>query len=358
MWKIEELTFVTENYFRTNSIITAQRKFKTHFNTLYAPSRKVILRCAQNFRKTGSIHLKKKGSIRSTRTPQNIEKVQEVMERSPHKSIRRLSQEVGVSTSSTYRMLTLDLKLYPYKMQVTQQLKEKDKAARLEFAQWFVKKCDDNDEFLSLLITSDEAHFSLSGYVNRQNCRFWATDNPKEVFEKPLHSPRVTVWCALTSNEIIGPYFFEDDEGNAVTVNGKRYCALLRRYFIPKLKRKNLIHSAWFQQDGATCHTSKDSMALLREQFSGRLVSRWGDVSWPPRSPDLTPLDFFLWGYLKSKVYESNPKSVIDLKKNITAEIRAISPAIISKTFDNMKKRMKECIVQNGNFLFDVIFKK
>jgi len=59
----------------------------------------------------------------------------------------------------------------------------------------------------------------------------------------------------------------------------------------------------WFQQDGPMCHTPHATMYILHEQFEGMVISRGGDVNWPPRSCDLTPLDFFLWDYFKSQVY-------------------------------------------------------
>jgi hypothetical protein len=58
---------------------------------------------------------------------------------------------------------------------------------------------------------SDEAHFHMSGYVNKQNCRFWAAHNLGELHS--LHSVKVTVWCAISSGGIFGPYFFEGKEG-------------------------------------------------------------------------------------------------------------------------------------------------
>jgi len=63
----------------------------------------------------------------------------------------------------------------------------------------------------------------------------------------------------------------------------------------------------WFQQDGATCHAARETIQLLHETFPGRVISRFGYQNWPPRSCDLTPLDFFLWGFLKSKVYVNKP---------------------------------------------------
>ena len=77
----------------------------------------------------------------------------------------------------------------------------------------------------------------------------------------------------------------------------------------------------YFQQDGATCHTTRLNMDILSQHFPGRLISRHGDVEWPARSPDLSSLDFFLWGYLKSQVYKSNPSTLQELKAAIRLEI-------------------------------------
>ncbi|GFX28172.1 uncharacterized protein TNCV_424991 [Trichonephila clavipes] len=59
----------------------------------------------------------------------------------------------------------------------------------------------------------------------------------------------------------------------------------------------------WFQQDGTACHTARATIDLLKDTFGDRLISRFGPLNWPPRSCDLTPLDYFLWGYVKSLVY-------------------------------------------------------
>ena len=66
------------------------------------------------------------------------------------------------------------------------------------------------------IMFSDEAHFDLGGYVNKQNCRIWGTKNPHAYIEKSTHPKRVTVWCGFWSRGIIGP-FFENEQGEAVT---------------------------------------------------------------------------------------------------------------------------------------------
>ncbi|GFU56071.1 uncharacterized protein TNCV_3405341 [Trichonephila clavipes] len=121
----------------------------------------------------------------------------------------------------------------------------------------------------------------------------------KIVCRNTLHPEKLTVWCALWAGGIIGPYFFKSDEGHNVTVNGDRYRAMITNFFIPELNHHD-VQELWFQQDGATCHTARATIDLLKDTFDDRLISRFGPVNWPPRSCDLTPLDYFLWGYVKS----------------------------------------------------------
>ncbi|GFS93819.1 DUF4817 domain-containing protein [Trichonephila clavipes] len=117
--------------------------------------------------------------------------------------------------------------------------------------------------------------------------------NPQVYVETPLHPEKVTVWCALWAGGIIGPYFFKNDEGYNVTVNGDWYRAMITNFFIPELNNHD-VQKLWFQQDGATCHTARATIDLLKDTFGDRLISRFGPVNWPPRSCDLTPLDYFL----------------------------------------------------------------
>ena len=85
------------------------------------------------------------------------------------------------------------------------------------------------------IIFSYKAHFDLGGYVNKQNWRIWGTENPHAYIEKPSHPKRVTVWCGFWSRCIIGPFFYENEQEEAVTVNGDRYRAMLNEF----LRRRN-----------------------------------------------------------------------------------------------------------------------
>ncbi|GFS62380.1 hypothetical protein TNCV_5032251 [Trichonephila clavipes] len=124
----------------------------------------------------------------------------------------------------------------------------------------------------------DEAHFWLNNYVNKQNCRIWSEANPQVYVETPLHPEKLTVWCALWAGGIIGPYFFKNDEGHNVTVNGDRYRAMITNFFIPELNNHD-VQELWFQQDGATCHTARATNNLLKDTFGDPLISRFGPVN-------------------------------------------------------------------------------
>ncbi|GFX36712.1 RNA-directed DNA polymerase from mobile element jockey [Trichonephila clavipes] len=90
----------------------------------------------------------------------------------------------------------------------------------------------------------------------------------------------------------------------------------------------------WFQQDGATCHTARATIDLSKDTLGDRLISRFGPVNWPPRSCDLTPLDYFLWGYVKSLVYADNPQTLDHLEDNIRHVIADIRPQMLEKVID------------------------
>ncbi|GFW33793.1 hypothetical protein TNCV_4052421 [Trichonephila clavipes] len=111
------------------------------------------------------------------------------------------------------------------------------------------------------------------------------------------------------------------DEGHNVTVNGDRYRAMITNFFIPELNNHD-VQELWFQQNGATCHTARATIDLLRDTFGYRLISCFGPVNWPPRSCDLTPLDYFLWGYVNSACESlfSELNNIKDLLRNRLAD--------------------------------------
>ncbi|GFW92180.1 uncharacterized protein TNCV_3540661 [Trichonephila clavipes] len=184
------------------------------------------------------------------------------------------------------------------------------------------------------ILFSDEAHFWLNGYVNKQNGRIWSEDNLQVYVETPLHPEKLTVWCALWAGGIIGPYFFKNDK--ATTLQSMEL---------------------WFQKDGATCHTARATIDLLKDTFGDRLISRFGPVNWPPRSCDLTPLDYFLWGYVKSLVYADKPQTLDHSEDNIRRVIADIRPQMLEKVIENWTSRLDYIRASRGSPMPEIIFK-
>ena len=92
---------------------------------------------------------------------------------------------------------------------------------------------------------------------------------------------------------------------------------------------------------------------------SGRIILRNSEMYWPsPRSPDLTPPDYFLWGYLKKRVHINKPHIIQQLKDNICAEIRGMQPELLSAVMENAVERARLCEAINGGHLSSIIFHK
>jgi hypothetical protein len=121
-----------------------------------------------------------------------------------------------------------------------------------------------------------------------------------------------------------------------------RICSggFFKNFLRPKIYEYGEEHNLedfWFQQDGDTAHTARRPRAIL--MFPGRAVSLHEAVQWPLRSPDLSPCDFFLWGYLKAEVFKHRPRSLYQLKEAIQEE------------------RLQMCIGHHGHHLDDTILK-
>ncbi|GFX99692.1 putative DD41D transposase [Trichonephila clavipes] len=189
---------------------------------------------------------------------------------------------------------------------------QNDHQARRRFVEWAQNEIAVVPDFHKRILFSDEAHFWLNGYVNKQNCRIWSEANPQ--------------------------------------------VALITNFFIPELNNHD-VQELWFQQDGATCHTARATIDLLKDTFGDRLISRFGPVNWPPRSCDLTPLDYFLWGYVKSLVYADEPQTLDHLEDNIRRVIADIRPQMLEKVIVNWTSRLDYIRASLGSHMPEITFK-
>ena len=142
-------------------------------------------------------------------------------------------------------------------------------------------------------------HFHLSGIANKQNFRYWSENNPRELDQRPLPSPKVTVWCVMGSFRVWGRYFFEEESATK-TVTSDRYCEMLERSLCPKVAQfaDHKFDDVWFQHDSsATSHTYQRSFGILQDMFASHVISLRGNTRCPPHSSDLNPCDFLTFFY-------------------------------------------------------------
>ncbi|GFW35775.1 putative transposable element [Trichonephila clavipes] len=108
-------------------------------------------------------------------------------------------------------------------------------------------------------------------------------------------------------------------------------------FFIATEARKNANRPV---TTGCESHTARATIDLLKDTLGDRLISRFGPVNWHPTSCDLTPLDYFLWGYVKSLVYADKPQMLDHLEDNILRVIADIRPEMLEKVIENWTSRL------------------
>ncbi|GBL74584.1 hypothetical protein AVEN_235495-1 [Araneus ventricosus] len=104
------------------------------------------------------------------------------------------------------------------------------------------------------------------------------------------------------------------------------------------------LQNVWFQNDGAPPHKVSSVQQYIRETFQQQVIGYGGCVEWPPRSPDLNPLGFFLWGCIKQRVYSTPPPTLQELRNRITDACESVSPAMLYNVQREVQSRVQMCI--------------
>lgn len=329
MIKLESVTLVRRELVR--------RKWKQ------VPSEKTCRSLLTKFETTGSVaDLPRSGRPHDAVNDSNVEAARSIIDENFH-SCTEVANVLNISRGSAHTILRYELGLKPYKLQLHQRLSEEDMVARVVACQAILLK-NDEESILDHLITSDEATFYLNGVVNRHNCRIWADEKPPLVLKKEHSSPKVNVWIGFDCDFVYGPYFFPES-----TVKAKDYLTMLRDFFFPLLlRRRGQTTNSWFQQDGAPPHWAVTVRNELTAHFGTRWIGRGGPLTWPARSPDLAPPDFFYWGFVKNKVYKRQPQSLEEMKTFIQEESASITPEILRNVRNAFQRRLQKCIQLDG----------
>ncbi|GFX54256.1 uncharacterized protein TNCV_3823551 [Trichonephila clavipes] len=131
------------------------------------------------------------------------------------------------------------------------------------------------------------------------------------------------------------------------------------------VRNKVIGHHRWYRVNDRAVfptrwrnsHTARATIDSLKDTFGNRLISRFGPVNWPPRSCDLTPLDYFLWGYVKPLVYADKPQTLDHLKDSIRRVIADIRPQMLEKVIENWTSRLDYIRASRGSHMPGIKFK-
>ena len=184
----------------------------------------------------------------------------------------------------------------PHKLNRSRELTEDPKKQRYDFCRWVIIN-DGIDP--NKIIFTDEKWFCLSGPSIRQNLRIWSTSNPF-AYEESYRQARdkVMCWTGIVNDKFLPIFWFQKEDGSIATVNRESYLTLLRDVLWPSVSSVSETEGYFYMQDRDPPHCTNVALEFLEEKFPNRVMSRCSNRSWPARSPDLNPMDFFVWGYL------------------------------------------------------------
>ena len=222
-----------------------------------------------------------------------------------------------------------------------QALQPNDMPRRKEFAVNTLQRISEDEAFLKRVCFSDKATFHVSGKLNKHNVRIWGSENHYATRVLQRDSPKVNVWCGIMCNRIIGPFFFHE-----ASIAADFYLDLQTEYVAPQLIE--FQPTIIFQQDGASPHWGLHVCEFLNETFPNRWIGGDGPIPWPPCLPHITPLGFFLWGYVKDIVYKAKVRDIDVLKQRISNAMTTIDEAMLQRTRQEIEYRSNVLRATNG----------
>lgn len=315
-------------------------------------SKKQVQTIVRNFEKNGCLV---SPAIHKTRR-RNIELVEKKEERdilicgslenNPLQSTSQIANTFNLDRK-TVRLILKKHGYKSFKLLKSHEIFPEDHYRRMEFCERVMEMSNQDSYFLKNILFTDESTFPLHGLHNSSVIRYWSRENLHKHFNFRTQYPqKLNVWAGILGDQIIGPFFID---GNLTAV---KYLELLRGQIIPSLLQLGVeMGNIWYQQDGCPAHNTILVTNYLQEVFQNRIISTNGDIRWPARSPDLSPNDFFLWGYIKTKVYgfqEQRATTINDLKIKILDAFRSITPEIIGNVRRGFYDRLGYCLAQSG----------
>lgn len=342
-----------ENYEKWDMIIAyiesgknvsdAANLYFTRYPERRQPNRVIFSKLSNNLKNYGSFVKPRPKKYAKPNKENETINVLGFVEVNSSSSSREIEGEIGVPRRTALRILK-DNKYKPYKIRINHYLYPNDNQKRLQFCRWYLQKCEEVNSFRNNIIWTDEAKITSDGLFNRNNQHIWSDINPNaNTTRKRQGRYGFNVCCFMMQNKI---YYFTYEDN----LNANLYLELLENHLaefldsIPLQTRQNIF----FQLDGAPAHNAMVTRNFLNHTFPNNWIGTYGPVNWPPRSPDITPLDFFLWGFLKDQVYSKENNNMEELRRNTASAFEKIKPVHVINALRAIEKRCQLCIQNNG----------
>ena len=259
-------------------------------------SKDKVYRVCKHLREGRSVDNRyRSGRSRSVRTRQTIKKIREKIRRNPQRSAREIARSYGISPRSVRLILKEDLGLHPYKKRKVHGLTIAQIQKRFTRSKQLINWLDDHD--LEKVVFSDEKLFGVEEKLNSQNVRIYAMsieDIPEEqrTVKRFKNEKKVMVWCGISKKGKFPMVFIE----SGIRIDHPYYIHNVLESVVKVEGERMFPEGDWvFQQDSAPAHKANNTQNWCRTNLPEFISTS----EWPPSSPDLNPLDYSIWAFLR-----------------------------------------------------------
>lgn len=273
----------------------------------------------------------------------------------PGTSTRKAGRLYDISHTAVHKILKRDQQ-HPFSVVKVHALKQDDFLRRIDYANWALRKIADDPHFITKIIWTDESLFTRNAMWNRRVVHHWAPKNQNPHVGRELaHQTRwsLNVWAGIKGNDVIGPVFINGSN------NGRKYLEVLNQSVSRYVDNLPLaqFRETWYQHDGAPPHVAVQVRQRLNQIFGRQWIGRFADNPWPPRSPDLTPLDYFFWGWVKQLVFKKESRTEEEMKLRIGQAFNKIkrrarqNPNLMRSVHENNHRRLVQITANGGRHI-------
>ncbi|CAM4820023.1 unnamed protein product [Rotaria magnacalcarata] len=309
-------------------------------------SERTVRRWQHMYRSTDTIDLKTPaGRPRIIRTKSLIRKVKNRFIYKGRQSARKLVNSRGISKGTIGRIIHEDLHLHAYRVIVESNLNDEHKQRRVSFTYWVRKFLRKKDR--EKILFTDEKYFELGGIFNRQNDRVYTpsryyADEHKGTKPTAKFPKKLMVWLAASKNGLSLPIIFEPGE----TLTHENYIEIVLPHALSEGQRL-LGDNFIYRQDNATPHKHKDLIAWIKKNFP-RFID---EKKWPPNSPDLNVLDYYVWDAIGHNMHWDKVKSYDSLIDEIKKGISRVPKNDLLRSVQNWSSRIFSILKTKGAYI-------